>query len=292
MGLTGFRRLEPDPSPRLPPHKMRKRDGRWLLAHRQADALGGSRDGPVEPVCLVLLQPLPSSDAACRAWLPNAACPASSCPPESPREASSHRGPSPHLAPEEARPRGPAAFHRADLALTRSDTLVPKSGWAFAPWPPPDLRSRAGDDVLRLGFAPRLGGSSASFWRPGPPPSRGSRRERAEGARSTSPRGGPSGANRSDGWSSHVGVERCRPRSIPTDVCNSRFVFQSWMPDVSAHSTPLPRGEWDARIHAGTSLRRAGSPRPGVSSRRFLRSVPLIPRRHAARRLLPEGIAA
>lgn len=36
-----------------------------------------------------------------------------------------------------------------------------RSGWALAPWPPPDLRSRAGDDVLRLGFAPRLGGSSA-----------------------------------------------------------------------------------------------------------------------------------
>lgn len=43
-----------------------------------------------------------------------------------PDELSSHRGPSPHLAPGGARSRGPAAFHRADLALARFAIRMPK----------------------------------------------------------------------------------------------------------------------------------------------------------------------
>lgn len=139
------------------------------------------------------------------------------------------------------------------------------------------------DGVLRLGFAPRPVGRSTSSGGPARRPRSGSRRVGAGGARSTSPRGGPSGANRSVGWSSPRGrgevstpvdFDRCVQLTIRFSKLGARCLG-------SLHHAPT-RG-WDARIHAGTSLRRARSPRTGVSSRRFLRSVPLVSRRHPLR---------
>lgn len=51
------------------------------------------------------------------------------------------------------------------------------------------------------------------------------------------------------------------------------------MPDVSAHSTPLPRVGGTPGFTPERRFGEPHSPRPGVSSRRFLRSVPLVPRR-------------
>ena len=88
--VPGFRRLEPDP----PPRHLRRGTG-----DGSSHTGKPMRSEEVVTVpwnqCLVLLQPLPSSDAACHAWPQSSAYPASTCAPGSPREASSHQGPSP-----------------------------------------------------------------------------------------------------------------------------------------------------------------------------------------------------
>lgn len=117
--------------------------------------------------CLVLLQPLPSSDAACRAWLPNAACPASSCAPGSPRGA--------FLAPRTvaaSRSRRSSTARSCRLPSCRSRAHPLRHSRAEDPvglsrrGRRPTSARAVGDDVLRLGFAPRLGRSSALFGGP------------------------------------------------------------------------------------------------------------------------------
>jgi len=126
-------------------------------------------------------------------------------------------------APVGARPRGPAAFHRADLALTRS--AIRMSEVRLGSRAVAVASSRRSDDSLRLGFAPRPGwDASTSCGGPTRLLRQVHDEDRAEGARSTSPRGGPSGANRSVGSSSPRGrgevstpvdSDRCVQLTIP-----------------------------------------------------------------------------
>jgi hypothetical protein len=84
-----------------------------------------------------------------------------------------------------------------------------------------------------------------------------SHRERSHcRARVPAPLGGPELGQLRD-IPPRVGARRQHTRSVSTDVCNSRFRFQSWVPFVSAHFATLPTRLRDIRFHAGLPLRRA-----------------------------------
>lgn len=115
------------------------------------------------------------------------------------------------------------------------------------------------DDVLRLRFR----SAYQSRWPRPPffgwvsPLALPSHRERSHcRARVPAPLGGPELGQLRD-IPPRVGARRQYPRSVPTDVCNSRFRFQSWATLRLGSLRNASHASRDIRFHAGVSLRRA-----------------------------------
>ena len=241
-----------------------------------------------------LLQPLPSSDAACRAWLQYAACPASPCALESPRRA--------FLAPRTvaaSRSRGSSTARSCRLPSCRSRAhplrhshaedpvglsrlgrrlVVRISSGAMTPcFDSVLLHARVGsfawcDDSTRLPRAVRVERGPRELGR--------LRLAAARAVLTALTAVPPAWVRRG------VDPGRFRP------MCATHDSFFKVGCPMSRLTPPRSHAWWDARIHAGTSLRRARIHVRAFLPGRLLRSVPLIPRRHSMRTSLPDGFAA